>query len=500
MAFPWRTALALCIGAAMAGSAIAVPDRQPDAAAVYTVTPEMKNGKLVALGVELQLIPQKSGIIQLDLPDKGMGLSGRWKYLSDFSIRGAQMRSRGPATRLLTGKAGEPIVIHYRVHSAYAADPASGNPYNGAVIRPAWFASLGDFVFILPHGWDDRPAAFRWGGIPKGWRVASDLEHGAMGRPMAIGDIGESTMLGGPDVEIYRRDVPDGRVRLAVRGKWKFSNERFADLIARLVSAQRAFWGHDVRGPFLVTFFQLAGTGSSGGTGRSDAFALYATRDIDAGILTRIIAHEHTHTWIPRRIGDMPEKDEAADYWFSEGFTDFYAERTLLKSGIWSLDDFANDLNTKLMEYGSSPARNASNARIVKEFWTNDAVEHMPYQRGMLLAYIWDHRLHAQSRGKKNLDDVMFAARDRYAAAAAAHKPQAVANFLQSYRRVSGADLPADLSRYVQKGGTVALPTDMFGLCASVHNASAASFDRGFDVDKTAETGIFAQVDPAGPA
>ena len=347
-----------------------------------------------------------------------------------------------------------------------------------------------------PHDGDSWPATFRWGPLPKGWTVASDLEHGAYGRAMTVHDIDESTLLGGADVALYRRAIPGGELRFAVRGTWSFSPSHLADTLSRMVAAQRAFWGGDVKGPFLVTLFPLTGAGSSGGTGRSDGFALYGTPDTSEAIFSRIIAHEHMHSWIPSRIGTQSEgSDQPADYWFSEGFTEFYTERTMLKSGIWSLEEFVGDLNDRLLAYDISPVRNVPNARIVKDFWTDENVSQLPYQRGLLLAYLWDRRL--RDAGKGNLDSVMFAARDAYVAAPV--KPRAAANFLAAFAH-RGIDLTNDLTRNVEAGDTVTLPADLFGDCASVRTLEIPTYDAGFDREKSAATGTITGVDPLGPA
>ncbi len=188
---------------------------------------------------------------------------------------------------------------------------------------------------------------------------------------------------------------------------------------------------------------------------------------------------------------------EPADYWFSEGFTEFYTGRTLLGAGLWSLEDYVADLNDKLAAYANSPVRNAPNSRIVEAFWTDSAVETLPYQRGMFLALLWDGRLREAGRG--DLDAVMFDARDRFLRAAAGAKPNAAENVIASYEHV-GPDLAPDLKHFVEDGETVLLPTDLFGDCAAVRTTQIATFDPGFDREKSAADGIIAGVDPNGPA
>ena len=464
----------------------------------YQVAPIVENGAVTALSVSVTFRGPATGTLRFDLPDKSEGQVERWRFLTDFQVHGATIAAPDPATRMLAFKPGARVTLRYTVRSAYAAEPVGtdGNPYRGAILRPGWFASLGEYVFAVPHDGENWPATFRWGPLPMGWTAASDLEHGGIGRAMTVHDIGESALLGGADVALYRRSIPGGELRIAVRGTWSFSPTHLADILSRTVAAQRAFWGGDVKGPYLVTLFPLTGAGSSGGTGRSYGFALYGTPDTSEAIFSRTMAHEHMHSWIPSRVGTLSDgQGEPADYWFSEGFTEFYTERTLLRSGIWPLEEFVGDLNDRLLAYDISPVRNAPNARIVKDFWTDENVSQLPYQRGLLLAYLWDRRL--RDAGKGNLDSVMFAARDTYVAAQV--KPRAVANFLAACAR-TGIDLSPDLARNVDAGDTVTLPGDLFGDCASVRTLEIPTYDAGFDREKSAAAGIIAGVDPLGPA
>ena len=469
----------------------------------YRLTPVVEAGTVTSLAIELHFRSDGRGRLTFDLPDRSMGEDKRWRFLSGFSATGATLSAPDPAHRVLTFAPGAQVTLRYTVRGAYDGEPkgAEGNPYRGAVLRPGWFAALGEHILVLPHGGDLWLATFHWGALPKGWKVASDLEHGAMGRPMTVADIAESTMLGGADVAVYSRPIPGGILRFAMRGSWPFSGDHLADVLARTVSVQRAFWGNDVKGPFLVTLFGIDGTGSSGGTGRTDAFALYGTPDTPESRIRRTIAHEHMHSWIPRRIGNPPDGSaEALEYWLSEGFTDFYAERTLLKSGIWSLDEFVADLSDMLLAYDTSAARNLPNARIGQEFWTNNTIQQLPYQRGMLFAHLLDYRIRQMSGRRRNLDRVLFAMRDTFVAAPDAGKPDLVVNFRRALQSQTGAGFASEIARYIEKGETLVLPASLFGGCAQINNVRIAVFDKGFDVDKTAASGIFTGVDRQGPA
>jgi predicted metalloprotease with PDZ domain len=214
-----------------------------------------------------------------------------------------------------------------------------------------------------------------------------------------------------------------------------------------------------------------------------------------------LLAHERLHTWIPFGLGGLPDEKEALDYWFSEGFTDFYASRLLLRSGVWSLDDYVNRANEMLARYWQSGVRNAPNARIQQGFHSDDAVQQLPYDRGWLLAALWDDRLRRASGGRVNLDAAMLKQRalalQDDAGGVTIHAAQL---FPTAYRLVGGGDLGPDLAKYVEGGATVELPADLYGACATVATEHIAAFDRGFDGAKSAETGVITGVEPDGPA
>jgi predicted metalloprotease with PDZ domain len=149
-----------------------------------------------------------------------------------------------------------------------------------------------------------------------------------------------------------------------------------------------------------------------------------------------------------------------------------------------------------LLAYGASPERRSPNTRVVEAFWSSDAVQKLPYQRGAMLAAIWNARLRAKSHGRVGLDDVMRAQK----AAAAKRSVDAAALFPRIARRF-GLDVSEDLKRFVDQGAPLTLPQDVFGPCARVVEEERPIFSRGFDSEATAKAGMrVVGTDPASPA
>lgn len=478
------------LGAAAPVTAAAADSQQVD----YTLTPALADGELVGLDVEIRFAGDSDGETRLALPDRWASESDYWKGLRDLRIEGAAAREDGPAIRVLTHAPGAPLVVRYRVVSGYDGDPRvggqPGNPYR-PIVRPRWFSAVGQGVFAIPEAGENRPASFRWGNAPSGWRLASDLDHGSRGAQVLSGEIQQSIVMGGPDLRVETRQVAGAEVRVAVLGQWKFTPAAFADTAARVIASQRAYW-RDPGEPFLVALTPLTpveGRVSTGGTGLGDAFSIWTGTDAEVNDLIRLLAHEHMHTWNGRRLGRMPDQEQAG-YWFSEGFTDFLTHRVLLQSGLWTLEQFTEQFNRDLAEYAASPARGAANTDIVTGFWTSPAVQRMPYLRGQLLGWLWDYRLRRTTGGRASLDRVLRAQKaDAMAAPDGVDQPTITERFAGLYQRAGGGGLVADMDRFVERGDMILLPESLFAPCARVETVRRPNFARGWDGEATTRNG-----------
>ncbi|MBC6981590.1 hypothetical protein [Caulobacter sp. 17J80-11] len=477
-----------------AGSAQAVPPQPTH----YTVTPETVDGTLRDLAVEVKLQGDADGETKIAMPNEWSGAHELYKAVHDLRAEGATLSMNGPAEVVLRHAPNAPVTLRYRVVQDFAGDPAvsAGGPPFRAVTRPKWFSSVGWTLFGEVKGRVNDPVSFSWGAAPAGWAQASDLDHAAPnGRRMI--DLLDSVLVGGEGLQVTERQVAGGRLRVVVpSGQWRFTEASMADLAGKIAEASSQFWG-DKGEDFFVALTPLNAPGGSTvqyGLGLGDSFALWATPNVELTTLKHILAHEHQHTWFPGRFGGVRGgAEEPLDYWFSEGFTDFYTLRLLLRAGVYSPEEFVTDFNRILRNYSASPALGATNAQIAKAYWTDRAMADQPYQRGLLLAATWDHRLRQATGGQKGLDDVVRAMRGR--------EGGAIARLEAAYPALGGGSLMKDVANYVDAGGRVLLPADLFGDCAEVRTIQSPVFDRGFDTAKTsARFGVVDGVDPAGPA
>ncbi len=465
----------------------------------YTLTPQVENGALNGIAVEMELTGEADGETVIELPDAWGGKTELWRGISDFRVSGQGLKvdaGGSPALKVLRHAPRATLTVRYRVTQMWQGEPAvTGSNEYRPVIRPNYFHLIGWTMMARPKWSLATTATVSFHDMPEGWQWASDLEHGSL----SLADVLESISVGG-DFRVLKA----GTLRVAIRGAWAFTDNDFIKRLQPIIASHHKFWG-DQPAPFLVTVMPLqaeVGSMSLGGTGLNDAFAFFATPNVADRQLTRILAHEHLHSWIPRRVGMMPQGDaDALEYWLSEGFTDFYTYRLLVREGLWSAEEAARAYNDVMWAYAFSPVRDAPNAKVAAEFWQERAMNDLPYQRGLLFATLADDRARRASKGSRDLDDIVLAMKRTVDGLGEGAIPPAIRGNFVTQAKAVGVDVQDDLARYVEKGETIALPADALAPCGVIETSAVAEFDRGFDGRKTIlNNNIVAGVDPNGPA
>lgn len=494
-------AAVLALLAACAAFAAAKPRTDID----YELRPRLKAGQLDALEVTVSFRGTLTGETTLRLPDAWGGETESWKALSEWRVTGGTLSDGAtPSQKIIRHRPRQRLIVRYAVRQDIPGVPAADRGHNyRPIVQPHYFHVIGQGAFAVPElGLPVARTQFRLRGLPPGWHWASDLEH-RHAQPMTSDDIYESVIVGG-DFEILRpldRSATD--LRLAVRGQeLGFDPQHLVDQLARVMAGQRAFWG-DPAEPYLVTILPLTrpnpGWTSINGTALRDSFAYFVTPSPDENILMRGAAHETMHTWIPFRVGlptDGP--DEPLGYWISEGFTDFYTNRLLVRTGVWSATDFASELNDVLKQYALSPERASPNTRIRDAFWTDRYAQKLPYQRGLLFAMILDQKIRLQTAGAKDLDDVML---DMRAATRRSPRLPPLETALRQATATVNISLDELIARHVVAGEPIVLPADLLAPCGTIETMPLAPFSRGFDNMKTQANGmVIVGVDPTSNA
>ena len=171
---------------------------------------------------------------------------------------------------------------------------------------------------------------------------------------------------------------------------------------------------------FIVHLGEAA-RGAGGGMEHANSTAISLRAEQE---LPNLAAHEFFHLWNVKRI--RPATLDPVDYtkeqytralWFAEGVTSTYAAYTLVRTQLWSKDQFYLDLSQQISDLEARPANRWQSA---EESSLDAWLEKYPlynrpqgsvsyYAKGQVLGVLLDILIRDRSNNEKSLDDVMRA-------------------------------------------------------------------------------------------
>ena len=479
--------------------ALSLPAPRADAQSQLTYTVEAvprPNG--LSLGVDLSFHGDETGRTRLHLPSQFSGQQQLYR-----NVQGLAAVSPGvtladtdePDVKQVTFTPGQAVHLHYNVvpdENGHAGQPGA---YFRPALHPDYFHVIGTTVWAYPAQYGKPLTVTLHWKLPTGWAFCDSFGANQTDQQFT-GTLEQflETLYEAGDFRILTVQVGGKPVTVVLRGRWKFSDGDFAALAARIVAAERGFWRDNDFPYYLVTLLpteQPARLGSDdGGVELTHTVVLFQppSRTLDFG-LKCVLAHELFHEW----NADQMRADGAPVYWFSEGFTDYYARLLLLRAGLISLDDYVRDVNARLCEYAESPSRNRRGDEAAHGFYSGTDLAKLPYQQGALLAAHWNAEIRAATGGGHSLDDTM---RDLRAAAA----PVSADAVAAALRRYGVPDAAADISRVIGDGETFAPDPHALGLGFTLHAVKKPQFDLGFDADAAIARRTVAGVEPGSRA
>ncbi|PYO28140.1 MAG: hypothetical protein DMD73_06750 [Gemmatimonadetes bacterium] len=168
-----------------------------------------------------------------------------------------------------------------------------------------------------------------------------------------------------------------------------------------------------------------------------------------------LMAHEYFHLFNVKRIrpAEMwPYDYHAEQYtpllWWSEGVTDYYADLTNLRSGLWTTEQFLGNAAQNMQQVESAPEpwseEDGSVATWINEVFVNSS--QLYYPKGSLTGLLLDVSIRDASDNRHSLDDVMRALYTRFYQK---HNGFTTRNLLALLREYGMPDVAAFYQHYV---------------------------------------------------
>ncbi len=494
----FRSARLAVLGTLLLTSALAL---RPAAAQTATSTPTNTTADTTACAVLWQVTAMRSGIadappqlqVQLRFPagrrtQTGLHLPGGWAGHTELPAQpgdSPRLRPRPgePAWRDLPHAPGGTVTAQWTLQPT--GDAAQGGH---AQLSATWFAFSGQGVLPMPEGLDDTgaaPACIALQGLAADSRWASS--HGTAAGASALFVLGPSPVPLAQRVQqaLYaggalQLQAADGVLAvLPAAAPWRFGADTVAQAGARALAAQQRQWPapagpRDGAAPWLLLVLPAAAAATPETALASawhHALALQlppAWPGADAALeaqFTQALAR----AWTAERFGPLAHAgrgDAALRAWFSDGWADFLAHRSLLRAGLWTPDDYAAALNSRIAAYLAEPARTLPNNQLAGLSLQAPQLAALQALRGEWLALQW--HLALRRAGHPGLDAVL---RQLLVPAAQARRDGPISAPLATHRVVAALrgvlqDQPLrDLQQHIDQGQPFSFAADSLGPC-----------------------------------
>jgi predicted metalloprotease with PDZ domain len=135
------------------------------------------------------------------------------------------------------------------------------------------------------------------------------------------------------------------------------------------------------------------------------------------------VSHEYFHAFNVKRLRpvelgpfDYEHPPQTKSLWIAEGFTSYYGELFVVRSGLGSMQDFLAAVSSHIGQLQASPGRLVQSLEQSSlDVWSSgtsgvgrDRDKTVSYYvKGPIVAFLLDARIRHASSGKRSLDDVM---------------------------------------------------------------------------------------------
>jgi predicted metalloprotease with PDZ domain len=368
-------------------------------------------------------------------------------------------------------------------------------PFSSQLDTHHAYLNLAEVLFHIPtRRGEESEVAYQ--DLPANWRVAEELAAGA--EPQSFLATSYDALVDAPaEIGTFREfplNAGDAHLQVVVDGT-DWNQTQLSGALQKIVAYETGMM-HEVpfrEYMFLFHFGPYAEVGG-GGMEHSNCTAIAVPSGEAA---PSVAAHEFFHLWNVKRI--RPQSLQPVDYtkemwtralWFAEGVTSTYASFAMVRTGLWTHDQFYSDLGEQFTMLEAHPARLWQSAEESSldtwldkyDYYNTPQVSISYYNKGQILGVMLDLAIRDATNNRKSLDDVLRAMNQDYAHRSRYYDDSAGVE--QEVEKVSGRSFKDFFARYVS--GTSEIPYNDFlraaGLQAETYQRDMA--DLGFEISR----------------
>ncbi len=319
-------------------------------------------------------------------------------------------------------KRSKAISLTYRIKQDYKVPDV--NITSRPQVRKEYFHILGQSLFAVPVHFTEPPfdreieVNIDWLDFPEGFVIHNTFASGEKKQTIhtVLWDGFYSSLFVGGDYRVKRFDYHGKPVYFAVRDHWLagYTDEFLFSNFENAVKSQRDFWKDYSQNYFTLILTpsvsrsdSLIKKTASVGSAIHNGFMIQAANNPfnDKDVYLYTLHHELMHEWIGHKIRN---KYKQLNYWFSEGFTDYYTYKNRLRIKNISQGEWLRSFNEDVIKaHWKNPEKNIPNYTVKDSFWISRNVEKVPYRRGAIFAFWLDNQILLKSNYTKSLDNLM---------------------------------------------------------------------------------------------
>lgn len=345
------------------------------------------------------------------------------------------------------------VEIDYTVDLSFATAPWPYGNEQAALYTDGQLFTVSKALFVTGTAARPRRVEFR---LPAGWHVAAPWAQvpGAPGRY----DIRDRSSL--IDNSLVLGRVPSSEIQagaftfhLALLGPAAAGRADVEGALAPVVREFVRIFPSTPPTQYLMTVFRAA---------EPDAEAYAASAALgEAGELGRdnrlgwahTVAHEIFHAWNGHALRAASSSDLQ---WFSEGVTDYYATRTLAKTGLIGESEFIRRMEHVLSRYLYFRSAPAFDDVTLRAAGARKGTHRLGvYDGGWTAGFCLDMQIRTTSQGRRSLDDVMRLLYERFGLTGT---PVGYDDVVRSAAEATGSSWDAFFQRFVE--GNETLPVE----------------------------------------
>lgn len=391
--------------------------QNPEPDISYVIAPVMADST-AQLQIKMTLRADPEGTTILSFPNEAWGqekLFGTLGKMQLMNVEGAVEKDADSGRIVLMHPKGiKKLEFEYFLKQDFDDGLSTIRIYR-PIINNTYFHAFSHNMFMVPEqAVGHQNIVLDWSSFPKNYTVHNSF--GSQERVQELKDMdmdlfGSAIFVGG-DFRVFNGNIQGNTISLATRGEWvPFKDEDVFHVLEQTLTCQRNFWNDHSQEYFTVTMqpFPQENGSSFQGTGLTNSFATSVSNNdlTDIGQMVYLFNHELMHNWIGHTITNGNEEEQ---YWFSEGFTEYYTFKNIAANHINGLggEFFIDEMNRTIRDLYASSVGDAPNSEInYDHFWNNYEYSKLPYWRGAIFAFYLDQKIKQISKGQQSLDDVM---------------------------------------------------------------------------------------------